>query len=109
MTSATTDNSKHEIEFNNGVSTIQVGSEIHLDPWSIGEILVISKWEGAEFGIPSPSYPLFPIFINICIVNRKVRKIARFAAHAVRVQVEVLRGNGTSAFYLGWWALLGSK
>ena len=112
MTSAPADNSNHEIEFNNGVSTIQVGSEIHIDGWCGAVELKRSDWSGSEFKLPSHAYPESSYAINVRIVGRKARRVSGFSTHVVRVKVEIINDDGGSnlpCFILGWWKLWGSK
>jgi hypothetical protein len=80
----------HEIE-----ATIEVGSTIRFDEWSVGTVLEASDYpELWEFRVPSASHTNIKYAADMVITGRKAVSIPYYDGMAVRVKAFFHDGEG---------------
>jgi hypothetical protein len=107
LNSIMADNSRHEFKTDEKTHTIQAGSLIRPEQWSESVRLAESRWDRAEFRIPSASYHATYSHVNVAVTGRFPRKIAGFCGRLVRVSIEFVGDGEKSVTEPGWWMIDG--
>ncbi len=79
--------------------TVGVGTAIMPDSWRRSECLKPSRWNGAEFYLPSASYPDIELAVHIRITGRTLQRYQ--GEYWVRVAIEFVHEGEPNVQHTG--------